>query len=358
MCLQRNPAVDEHTVADSRFYHSIGPFSVGAIAQHVGAELSSLTFRDRLIHDLAALDAADTCDLSHFSDRTFRQVAAGSRAGAVITTTKLGPLLPSGTCLLYVADPRLAFARTAQLFYPARAVEVGIHTTAVVDSQATLGQGCRIDAGAKVGRGAILGMRCHVESNAVIGESVTIGNDCMIGANTTIRNALIGSRVRIASNSSIGGEGFGFVKESRRLLRMAQLGRVIIADDVEIGNNSALDRGTIGDTVIGSGTVIDNLVQIGHNVHIGSNCVLAGQVGIAGSAKIGDNVMIGGRTAISDHVVVGSNARVAGASGVMRDVGEGEVVGGYPAIPIREWHRQTIGLTGLYSGRLKRPPHH
>jgi UDP-3-O-[3-hydroxymyristoyl] glucosamine N-acyltransferase len=131
---------------------------------------------------------------------------------------------------------------------------------------------------------------------------------------------------------------------------------VIIADDVEIGNNSAIDRGAVADTVIGSGTVIDNLVQIGHNVHIGSNCVLAGQVGIAGSVTIGDNVMIGGRTAICDHVVVGSNARVAGASGVMRDVGEGEVVGGYPAIPLREWHRQTIGLTGLFGRRLKRPP--
>jgi UDP-3-O-[3-hydroxymyristoyl] glucosamine N-acyltransferase len=343
-------------VADGRFYRCIGPFSVGAIAQHVGAELSSSILRDRQIHDLAALDAADTCDLSYFSDRSFRQVAASSRAGAVITTTKLGPLVPNGTCLLYVTDPRLAFMRAAQLFYPAPAVEVGIHATAVVDSQSKLGQGCRIDAGANIGRGAILGSGCHVEPNAVIGESVAIGNDCVIGANTTIRNALIGSRVRIASNSSIGGEGFGFVRESKRLLRTVQLGRVIIADDVEIGNNSAIDRGAVADTVIGSGTVIDNLVQIGHNVQIGSNCVLAGQVGIAGSVMIGDNVMIGGRTAICDHVVVGSNARVAGASGVMRDVGEGEVVGGYPAIPIREWHRQTIGLTGLFDRGPKRPP--
>jgi UDP-3-O-[3-hydroxymyristoyl] glucosamine N-acyltransferase len=340
-------------VADTRFYNRGGPFSIGQIAQHSGAELSNLIHRDTQIHDLAALDVAGAKDLSIFSDREYQQAASCSSAGAVVTTRNLGRLVPGAMCLLYVANPRLAFARITSLFYPARAVEGGIHPTAVVDPFATLGQGCRIDAGATIGYGATLGLRCHIESNVVICDSVTIGDDCWIGANTTIRNAIIGSRVRIASNASIGGEGFGFVPDTHGLLRTAQLGRVIIADNVQIGSNSAVDRGAMGDTAIGCGTVIDNLVQIAHNVQIGSNCVLAGQVGIAGSARIGDNVIIGGRSAISDHVTISSNVRIAGGSGVMRDAKDGEVLGGYPAVPIRQWHRQTAGLIRLFGRRSK-----
>jgi UDP-3-O-[3-hydroxymyristoyl] glucosamine N-acyltransferase len=130
-------------------------------------------------------------------------------------------------------------------------------------------------------------------------------------------------------------------------LRIAQLGRVIIEDDVQIGSNSAVDRGAMGDTIIGAGTAIDNLVQIAHNVRIGRHCVLAGQVGIAGSTTLGDRVMVGGQTAINEHVTVGSDARIAGKSGVMRDVAPGEAVGGYPAMPIRQWHRQTLALAQL-----------
>ena len=342
-------------MADTRFYTRSGPFSVGYIAQHLGAELSNSTLIDTQIHDLAALDAAGATDLSIFSDREYQQAASCSRAGAVVTTRGLGPLIPSTICHLYVANPRLAFAHITYLFYPARAVQGGIHATAVVDPHATLGHGCQIDAGARIGCGVILGMRCHVESNAVICDSVTMGDDCRIGANTTIRNSIIGARVRVATNSSIGGEGFGFVPDATGLLRVAQLGRVIIADDVEIGSNSAIDRGSIGDTVIGRGTMIDNLVQIAHNVQIGSNCVLAGQVGIAGSAKLGNRVMIGGRSAISDHVTIGSDVRIAGGSGVMRDATDGEVIGGYPAVPVRQWHRQTAGLLRLFGRRSKNP---
>ncbi len=129
---------------------------------------------------------------------------------------------------------------------------------------------------------------------------------------------------------------------------MLQLGRVVIEDDVEIGANCAIDRGATGDTVIGAGTVIDNLVQIGHNVRLGRNCVLCGQVGIAGSTEIGDGVMIGGQSAISDHLTIGAGARIAGKSGVMRDVAKGEAVGGYPAVPLRQWHKQNAALLRLF----------
>jgi UDP-3-O-[3-hydroxymyristoyl] glucosamine N-acyltransferase len=321
---------------------------LGALADYVGAELSGSICADLQIKDLATLDAAEISDLSLFSSNKYRDAATRSRAGAIITTRKLGVLLPGSMRLLYVANPHLAFTNISYLFYPSGALQPGIHTTAVVDPGATIGRGCQIDAGAKVGRAVTLGSNCHIGANVVIDCGVSIGDECIIGPNTSIRNALMGSHVHIASNACIGGEGFGFVTGPKGVARVRQLGRVIIGDNVEIGSNSSVDRGALGDTVIGSGTVIDNLVQIAHNVQIGRNCVLAGQVGIAGSAKIGDNVYIGGRSAICDHVTIGSNVRVAGGSGVMRDAVDSEILGGYPAVPIRQWHRQTTGLARLF----------
>jgi UDP-3-O-[3-hydroxymyristoyl] glucosamine N-acyltransferase len=334
-------------MADRRFFQRNGPFSLGSIAQHVGANLSRPALAELSVHDLATLDTAGPNDVSLFSDGAYRQAAESSRAGAMITTRKLGGLMREGVGLLYVADPRLAFALVSGLFYPVRTPEAGIHATAIVGPRATIGEGCRIDAGVNVGRDVTIGRGCHIEANVFVGDGVSIGDDCLVGANTTLSHALIGSRVRIGRNSCIGGEGFGFVPTPTGLLRQTQLGRVIIEDDVEIGSNSAVDRGALGDTLIGRGTVIDNLVQIAHNVRIGRHCVLAAQVGVAGSAQIGDNVMIGGQAAIVDHTTIGSNARIAGQSGIMRDVPEGETWGGSPAIPIRQWHRQSATLARL-----------
>ena len=305
------------------------------------------------MHDLATLDTAGPSDVSLFSDDAYRQAAVSSRAGAMITTEKLGGLMPDGIGLLYVADPRLAFALVSGLFYPRRALEPGIHATAMVDPSAVIGEGSQIDGGVHLGRDVEIGQGCHIEANALIGEGVVLGEGCSVGASSTVSHALIGSRVRIGRNSCIGGEGFGFVPTATGLLRLTQLGRVIIEDDVEIGSNSSVDRGALGDTFIGRGTVIDNLVQIAHNVRLGRHCVLAAQVGIAGSAEIGDNVMIGGQAAIVDHMKIGANARIAGKSGVMRDVPDGEAWGGSPAFPIRQWHRQTTALARLVKPKAK-----
>jgi UDP-3-O-[3-hydroxymyristoyl] glucosamine N-acyltransferase len=340
-------------VADRRFFQRSGPFSLESIAQHVGAKLSNAAFADLPIHDIAALEVAGANDLSLFNDGNYQQVAQQSRAGAIITTLKLSTLVPGDLCFLYVADPRVAFAHIGHLFYPARALQPGIHPTALVHARAQIADGCQIDAGARLGADVTLGRRCHIEANASIDNGVNLGDDSWIGANSTIRNALIGSRVRIGSNSCIGGEGFGFVPTPQGLLRLAQLGRVIIGDGVQIGSNTSVDRGALGDTVIGTGTMIDNLVQVAHNVQIGRNCILAAQVGIAGSTKIGDNVMIGGQAAIADHITIGSRARIAGKSGVIHDVPEGETWGGTPAVPIRRWHRQTVELERLAARKVR-----
>ena len=334
-------------MADPRFFRRSGPFRLGDIAEQVGAELLDPSTKDVMICDVASLETASPGDVSFFSHSRHLNAFRATRATAVVTTSELARNGPGGVCLISTPQPQLAFARIGRFYYPSVRPEPMISAEARIDPSAVIGEGSRIDAGTVIGAGAEIGPGCHIAWHAVIGSGVVLGNDSTIGANSFISYALIGARVQIATCVSIGGQGFGFISAAKGRLRIPQLGRVIIEDDVEIGANCAIDRGSTGDTIIGSGSVLDNLVQIGHNVRLGRNCVVCGQAGIAGSTVIGDRVMIGGQAAISDHLHIGSDARIAGRSGVMRDVEEGEVVGGSPAMRIRQWHRQTAALIRL-----------
>jgi UDP-3-O-[3-hydroxymyristoyl] glucosamine N-acyltransferase len=329
-------------LADNRFFDRSGPFPLGEIASLVGGELSPGAQAAFLVTDLAALDCAESGELSMFSDGKRSSDFAKCRASVIVTNHALSHHDHNGSWLLVVKDPRFAFAQIGHLFYPRVEPTAGIHPKASVDITATIGAESQIASGVVIGAGAKIGARCHVEGNTVIGAGVILGDDCRIGANTTISHAMIGSRVRIFSNVSIGGEGFGFVAGPKGLFGVPQLGRVVIEDDVRIGSNCAIDRGAMGDTFIGACTVMDNLVQIAHNVRIGRYCVIAGQVGIAGSTTLGDQVMMGGQVGVNDHLSIGSRVRIAAKSGVIHDVADGEVIGGYPAMPIRRWHRQTL----------------
>lgn len=338
---------------ERHFFHRGGPFSLGFVAEHVSGQLSDPAATNVMVHDIALPEHAGRNDLSIFSDAKYQCACMNSSACAVVTTREMAELLPGKQNILFVSQPRLASAQISLLFYPPRPIDAGIHPGAQVDPTAVIGAGSQIDAGAVIESGVTIGARCHIGSCAVIGRGVTIGDDCRIGATTTISCAKIGSRVNISTAVSIGGEGFGFVPGPAGLVRVSQLGCVVIEDDVEIGSNCAVDRGALGDTFIGAGTKIDNLVQVGHNVSIGRNCVIAGQAGIAGSTTIGDQVMIGGQVAVSDHLNIGSRAKIAGKSGVIRDVADGETVGGYPAMPVRLWHRQTVALNQLSARKPK-----
>jgi UDP-3-O-[3-hydroxymyristoyl] glucosamine N-acyltransferase len=334
-------------MTDDRFFHRYGPFSLGEIAVCTGVRLPPGAPASAMVRGIAALDVAQEDEVSVFSDVRHASAFATSHACAIITSERLSKHPSNGSWLLLAGDPRLMFALTGLMFYPRAIAQPGIHVSARIDESAIIGADCQIDSGVVIGPMVRLGVGCHIGANTVIGPAVEIEDCCRVGANAVITHALIGSRVRVGSGVIIGGEGFGVVAGPTGLVCAAQIGRVIIGDDVRIGANCAIDRGAMDDTVIGAGTMIDNLVQIAHNVRIGRNCIFAGQSGVAGSTVIGDNVLVGGQAAINDHLVVGSCARIAGKSGVMRDVAEGQAVAGYPAVPVRQWHRQTLGLAGL-----------
>ena len=334
-------------MSDSRFFQVDGPFSLGDLAKRVGAELSDPKRAGQMVQGIADLELAGENELAVFHDARHVAAFAGSHAGVIVTNAKLATTPPNGSTLLLCDDPRLAFAQIGQIFHPRRAPTPFVHAGAVIAASAKIGAGAAIAAGVVIGENVAIGGRARIGANSVIGDGVVIGDDIVIGTSNSISHALIGNRVSIANNCSIGGEGFGFVPGPKGLVRLAQIGRVIIEDGVDIGSNCAIDRGGLGDTVIGAMTAIDNLVQIGHNVRIGKGCVFAGQSGVAGSVTIGDYVQVGGAVSISDHLTIGAKARIAGKSGVARDVAAGETVAGYPAVPVRQWHRQNNALNKL-----------
>jgi UDP-3-O-[3-hydroxymyristoyl] glucosamine N-acyltransferase len=216
-----------------------------------------------------------------------------------------------------------------------------------VHPSARLEEGVRVEPGAVVGREAQVGRGSVIAAGAVIGYRVTIGRGCYVGPGASVIHALVGDRVILHAGVRIGQDGFGFAMGAQGHLKVPQIGRVIIQDDVEIGANSCVDRGALKDTIIGEGTKIDNLVQIGHNVVMGRHCVIVGQVGIAGSAELGDFVVMGGHSGVVGHIKVGSGAQIAGSAHVKDEVPPGARMAGTPAVPFKEFARQVAALKRL-----------
>ena len=334
------------------FFERAGPFTVRVVAEAVEAEVADGADLNFQIGNVQPLDGAAQGDLSFFDNPKYLPLLTATKAGACLLTPKFVGQAPSRTACLVTPEPYRAFAKAIALFYP-DAVKPKVASSSTADHSSLIHPTASLEAGAIVEPGGVIGPEARIgkgtviAAGSVIGYRVHIGRDCYIGPNATITHALVGNNVTIHAGVGVGQDGFGFAMGRAGHLKLPQIGRVIIQDWVEIGANTTIDRGALRDTIIGEGTKIDNLVQIGHNVVIGRHCVIVAQTGISGSTELGDFVALGGQVGVLGHVKIGAGAQIAASSNVRADVPPGSRWGGTPAKPLRLWFRELTLLQKL-----------
>ncbi len=340
-------------MADPRFYKNKGPFSLGEVCARAGASLPDGANSQSIIADVASLSSAGSHHLTFFTGPAASDQFTQSRAGfCFVSRSNIGQYPSNGMTLLAVDSVLHAFAEVAELFYPDHH-QVAWTQSLAIEPSARIGANANLGPGVVIGADAEIGDNVRIGPNTVIGRGVAIGRNCEIGANVTITHSYIGDEVLILPGAQIGQPGFGFASDKRGHKKIPQLGRVIIQDRVEIGSCTTVDRGALGDTVIGEGTKIDNLVQIGHNNRLGRHDMIVGQVGISGSCELGDFVVLGGQVGLADHVRIGHGARFAARAGVPPGEYDGQDWGGAPPVPVREWRRQLAAVALLAKRRKK-----
>jgi UDP-3-O-[3-hydroxymyristoyl] glucosamine N-acyltransferase len=329
--------------------HAPSPRRLGELAAHVGGEL--VGDAGLMITGLNGLAEANPGELSFYGNPRYRRQYEATRASAVL----VGPDAEAreGVSLVRVSNPHLAFARISSLFHPRPSHAPGVRPGAHVHPEARIHPEATVMAGATVDKNATVGARAVLFPGAYVGEGASVGEDSLLYPNVTVReHCLVGARVILHASCVVGADGFGFAfnpegENGPEHYKVPQAGIVRIEDDVEIGACTCIDRATIGETVIGRGTKIDNLVQIAHNVKVGPLSLICAQAGVSGSAEVGMGVVLAGQVGVVGHIRVGDMAKVGAQSGVAHDVEDGQVVSGSPAMPHREWLRMSAALGQL-----------
>ena len=319
-------------MSDISFFVPKGPYNINELSKDFSSQKINIS-----ITDVKTLDKAGKSHITFFNSLDYIDLAKKTEASVCLTTSNLKSYLPNKCLAVVVKNVLFSIAEVSKKFYPDADIDYPDQTltessklTSNFDS-VIFGKNIFIGKNVKIGSNTVVG------SNTVIEHGVQIDKNCIVGANVILRNSLIGKNVVIQDGSKIGVKGFGFVPVKGKNFRFPHIGRVILNDNVEIGANCTIDRGSIGDTIIGKNTFLDNQVHVAHNVRIGDNCMIAGQVGFAGSSSIGNNVSIGGQAGVSGHLKIGNNVRIGGGSGVVKSIPDGTTVMGYPAVPIKEF---------------------
>ena len=328
--------------------------TAAAIAQLTGGRLEGDEHAS--VSSVASLDRAQAGQLSFCASPKYASQLVATRASVVLVAPDVATAASGGgtATRVVVEKPHDALVSLLPRLYRSPAAEPGIHPTAVIGRGAQIGDGASIGPFVHVGDGARIGARSVLDAHVVVGAGARLGEECQLRPSVTLYpGAEVGNRVVIHSGAVIGSDGFGYVFRDGRHEKIPHVGRCVIEDDVEIGAGTTIDRGSIDDTVIGTGTKIDNLVQVAHNVRIGRLCMIVSQAGISGSTRIEDGVVIGGQAGLQGHHTIGKGARIGGQSGVFGDVPAGESWSGYPARPHREALRAQATLFRL-SAMLKR----
>ena len=327
-------------MADPRFYSNRGPYSIDQIVGSCGGKLLKNPDNKRVLNDVSALSGAEVHEVAFVDNRRYASELDNTQAGLLLLPPDLVGRAPSNAAVVECDNAYDSFAKIAELFYPEIYVSSFDPSNTAISNKAKIASDVSISPGVTIYDDAVIGSGCFIGANTIIGNAVVIGENTWIGPNSTLCYCIVGDSNIIHTGVRIGQDGFGFSPGFPDHRKVPQLGRVLIGDNVEIGANSCVDRGSLLDTEIGNGTKIDNLVQIAHNVRVGSGCLFAGQVGVAGSSSIGDYVMIGGQTAISGHLTIGDKVQIGGKSSVTKNLASGSKVLGNPAVDSRlHWKR-------------------